>query len=194
MGHHDTHQLDVKEYIAKYEKFKWMLTLKDTPGLLGNLLQVEEKPTEIPEFKDFYDNTLSNVEKLHFVLLALEKLHHVHPAAIPREDSKYLHTAKIGVLYSIYYYSLWIPLIFMNTKMILSRKFNAKFIGGLFSYMVVMDRILMPCPLYYKEWVRRMRARPIAMKYFEKENGKLDLFKKILDPRTHPHELHHMKL
>lgn len=195
MGHSNhSNDAHLKENLAKYEKFKWMLTKQDPQGLVQKLFKIDEYHNEEPNFTEFHENSLTNKEKLNFVLLALEKVHHMNPSAISLEDSKYLHPAKTGLLLKTYFVSLYIPVLYGGFKIVQSRNFSFKAIGLFFGYLAATQTILIPAPIRYKEWLRRIRARPIALKYFEKQKGRLDLFKKILDPRTDHHELHHLKL
>lgn len=194
MGHGENSHSHLESDLAKYEKFKWMLTAEGAPLIISQILGTPKEHTHIPTFEDFHDNTLSSTEKLNFVLLALEKMHHIHPSAIDPRDSKYLHPTRTGILLKCYYVGLYFPALYGATKMVVSRNFSARNIYALTAYTIAWKLFLEPAPLAAKEWIRRVRNRKVALKYFERQKGKLDIFKKILDPRTDHHYLHHLEL
>ena len=195
MGHSETSHNHIETDLAKYEKFKWMLTAEGAPLIINKILGISnDEHTHIPNFEEFHDNTLSSTDKLNFVLLALEKMHHVHPSAIDPRDSKYLHPTRTGILLKSYYVGLYLPFVYGASKVIVSRSFSAKNVYALVAYTAAWKLFLEPAPFVAKEWIRRVRNRKVALKYFERQKGKLDVFRKILDPRTDHHYLHHLEL
>lgn len=189
MGHGEEKYTDT---LAKYDKFKWMLE-SDKHGHGDNHDHSDEHDHPV-DFSDFHDNILSQTDKLNFVLLALEKIQHANPAAMTHEDARYLHPSRNGILFQGYILGLKIPSIYMAMKIVLTRNYRILPLGLFFGYTYVALPYLNKVPFFFKENVRMMRGRATARKYLEKQNGELDLFKKILDPRTSHHALHNIKL
>ena len=182
------------EGLEKYKEFSWIIERQKPKSILKTLTsKLLPSFASNPSFIDVKDENISKSTRRKIVLLALEKLNTVNPHAFPHSEQIYLNPTRVGVLAKTYYLFSMAPFVFGMAWMIAGKRYSGKNLAifGLGYYTTF--QILPHIPMTLKERTRMYRARNLADKYYHKHGG-LDLFKKIVDPRTDIHELSHLKL